>query len=74
MREERAATTVQAMFAPVECRWCHRIHDSGRVEVIARYTDCSVWRCPHCGNQVDDRPEGWGGSAFPIDKRTGRRR
>jgi len=41
------------MIAPVRCV-CGRIYDSANVEVIARYVDCSVWKAPCCGRQVDD--------------------
>lgn len=44
----------------VRCNHCRGVYDLGSVEVIARYTDCSVWRCPHCDALVDDRGEtGW---------------
>lgn len=54
------------MLAPGRCTRCGHVHDSGPVEVIARYADCSVWKCPRCSAQIDDRPIGWGGSFEPI--------
>jgi uncharacterized Zn finger protein len=39
----------------------------GPVEVIQRYTDCSVFRCPECGGSHDDRMA-WSG---PREKRMG---
>lgn len=53
------------MMFPVRCRRCGNIHDSAKVEVTARYADCSCWKCPGCGTTLDDRPAGWGGS---VDK------
>ena len=48
------------MFMPVRCAHCGGVYDAGKVEVTARYTDCSVWRTPCCGRTVDDRGEtGW---------------
>lgn len=57
---------VGGMLAPVRCKWCHQVHDSAKVDVLRRYSDCSVWKCPNCGTRIDDRPESWGGSAIPI--------
>jgi len=31
----------------------------GEVEVTARYADCSMFKCPSCGNSHDDRVK-WG--------------
>lgn len=49
------------MFQPVRCNRCYRgVYDLGKVEVTARYADCSVWKTPCCGQVVDDRGEtGW---------------
>lgn len=58
----------EGMSAPYRCTRCGHIHDAGKVEVIARYSDCSVWRCPSCNAQIDDRPIGWGGSAEPVQR------
>jgi hypothetical protein len=51
----------EQMFSPVRCNRCHNgIYDLGKVEVTARYTDCSVWRTPCCNQVVDDRGQtGW---------------
>lgn len=50
-----------AMFKPVSCNHCRNgIYDIGKVEVTARYADCSMWKTPCCGVVVDDRGEtGW---------------
>lgn len=51
----------EGMMSPVRCARCHRgVYDLGKVEVTARYADCSVWKAPCCGALVDDRGEtGW---------------
>jgi hypothetical protein len=61
---------VEDMHYPMQCKWCGHVHDTGKVTVIARYTDCSVWKCPRCGVTLDDRPAGWGG-AYKVDRKTG---
>jgi hypothetical protein len=44
----------------VRCLHCGGTYDLGKVTVVARYTDCSVWRTPCCDLTVDDRGEtGW---------------
>lgn len=44
----------------VRCTWCGHVYDLTRVEVTARYLDCSMWRCPGCKTLVDDRGDtGW---------------
>ena len=63
------------MSFPVRCR-CGHVYDLGKVEVTARYTDCSMWRTPCCKVLADDRKPPWGVSwytelprrdrAFPI--------
>jgi hypothetical protein len=53
------AEQIADMFKPVRCI-CGQIYDLGRVEVTARYTDCTVWKTPCCGRTADDRGEtGW---------------
>jgi len=49
------------MMFPVRCLRCHTgIYDTAKVTVTARYSDCSVWKTPCCGQTVDDRGEtGW---------------
>lgn len=48
------------MFEPVRCTHCGGVYDLGKVEVTARYADCSCWRAPCCGTPVDDRGDtGW---------------
>ena len=66
MTPQRVRSEAAGMQFPVLCRWCSHVHDSAKVTVVQRYADCSVWRCPACDNLIDDRPEGWGGSAFPV--------
>ncbi len=61
---------IRDMFSPVRCT-CGRIYDLGKVEVTARYTDCSMWKAPCCGRPADDRGEtGWKSTKdyYPIDK------
>jgi hypothetical protein len=53
---------IATMSWPAQCRHCRHIHDAGTVEVVQRYTDCSVWQCPKCKVQIDDRAYSWGGS------------
>ena len=55
------------MSWPARCRHCHHVHDAGKVEVVQRYSDCSVWRCPNCKTLIDDRPVQWGGSETGPD-------
>lgn len=51
---------ISDMFQPVRCRRCGGVYDLGKVEVTARYLDCSVWKTPCCHQTVDDRGEtGW---------------
>lgn len=44
----------QGMTYPVRCN-CGQIYDIGRVEVYARYADCSCWMTPCCNRHEDDR-------------------
>lgn len=47
------------MLDPIRHR-CGAVYDLAAVEVVARYLDRSVWRCPGCKQQVDDRKDsGW---------------
>lgn len=39
----------------VQCTHCRGTYDVGHVEVVARYSDCSVFKAPCCGRTVDDR-------------------
>lgn len=57
--DETEADRIREMFYPVRCTHCSQVHDAGKVEVTARYADCSVWKSPCCGRTVDDRGEGW---------------
>jgi hypothetical protein len=62
---------IRDMFSPVRCT-CGSIYDLGKVEVTARYVDCSMWKAPCCGRVADDRGEtGWKSTKdyYPIDKR-----
>ncbi len=50
---------IRDMFSPVRCV-CGQIYDVGKVEVTARYTDCTMWKAPCCGRTADDRyGTGW---------------
>lgn len=67
---------VGEMMSPIRCRHCAKVYDLTSVTVVARYTDCSVWHCPGCGLQVDDRGKGgdsaWGRSHYDrIERVTG---
>lgn len=60
MSGQTAPVAVSEMLMPARCAYCPRVYDLGSVTVIARYVDCSVWKCPGCGTIVDDRGEtGW---------------
>lgn len=48
-----------AMTSPVRCTHCGTVYDVGTVTVTARYYDCSIWKSPCCGREVDDRDVGW---------------
>lgn len=39
----------------VRCGFCSKTYDLTRVEVFARYADCSLWLTPCCRRQADDR-------------------
>lgn len=60
--EFRIIPDTNGMLAPYACLRCGCVHDAGTVTVIARYSDCSVWKCPQCKATLDDRPGGWGGT------------
>lgn len=68
---------VASMTSPVRCLRCYRgVYDLGTITVTARYLDCSVWRTPCCGVEVDSRGAsgGWGTRAdyehVQVDCRT----
>lgn len=52
------AERVRGMSSPVRCA-CGQVYDLGKVEVTARYLDCSVWKAPCCKRVADDRGPGW---------------
>jgi hypothetical protein len=54
------AQEAEGMTSPVRCRHCRHVYDLGKVEVTARYADCSMWRCPGCKILADDRKPPWG--------------
>ena len=64
---ERVVDTT-GMSYPMRCKHCSQVHDAGKVTVIQRYADCTVWKCPHCKFLGDDRPLSWGGSfeRYPV--------
>jgi len=71
MYDRYEAERIAEMFKPVRCT-CGQIYDIGKVEVTARYADCSVWTTPCCRRSVDDRGEtGWKSTKdyYVIDKR-----
>lgn len=58
--DEIVAAQTADMTFPVRCTWCSGVYDVAKVTVTARYTDCSIWKAPCCGRQVDDRGDtGW---------------
>lgn len=59
-RDDREVPDTPAMRSPVRCRHCGHVYDLGTVEVLQRYQDCSMWRCPGCKVLVDDRKPPWG--------------
>lgn len=63
---------VSKMALPVRCTRCSKVYDLQGVVVVARYTDCSVWKCPGCRITVDDRPVGWGDHHYVNLDRDGR--
>ena len=63
------------MLSPARCRHCGKVYDLAGVTIVARYGDCSVWCCPGCNLQVDDRGESgssmWGRKQYDrIEKVT----
>lgn len=66
---------IRAMSWPVRCTHCNRVYDGGKVTVIQRYADCSVWVSPCCRIQVDDRGTGPFGKSrrdiTELDRATG---
>jgi hypothetical protein len=59
---------ISEMTTPARCAWCWRVYDLGRVTVLSRYSDCSIWRSPCCGRLVDDRRWGSRSDYTEIDK------
>lgn len=53
---------VEGMTYPMRCLRCHRVHDAAIVTPTGRYSDCTVWRCPNCNAEIDDRAGGYGGA------------
>lgn len=49
----------------VRCRFCGKVYDLGKVEIIARYADCTVFKTPCCGKEADDRS--WKGDFMRIE-------
>lgn len=43
------------------CNATGQTFNLGTVEVVQRYADCSVFRCPRCKGTHDDRTR-WGGA------------
>lgn len=67
----REVVDVSSMLAPYACGSCGHAHDTAAVQVVARYADCSMWRCPSCDALQDDRWPSGPGQARRIDRRTG---
>lgn len=58
MRRGWLLPDISGMSQPVKCR-CGNIYDLGKVTIVQRYLDCSVWQTPCCKQLADDRPAGW---------------
>lgn len=43
-----------AMMQPVKCNRCEGTYDLSEVVVIHRYTDCTLFTTPCCGQNVTD--------------------
>lgn len=46
------------MRSPVKCKLCNEennIYDLGLVNIIQRFSDCSVFKTPCCNKLADDR-------------------
>lgn len=56
---EAELAAIAEMFYPVRCTHCRKVYDAGKVEITARYSDCSCWVSPCCKRQVDDRQPPW---------------
>lgn len=56
------------MAYPMLHTTCGKVHDAGNVEVLEHYSDCSRWKCPHCGGWCDDRVIGWGGNVERVER------
>ena len=65
------AERTEGMTSPVRCR-CGSVYDLGKVEVTARYADCSMWRTPCCRVLADDRKPPWGISWYTEPPRRDR--
>lgn len=63
---------IDNMTSPVRCAHCGRIYDLGKVTVLQRYLDCSVWKTPCCRVMVDDRGPGWGRHDYDVIDAEGR--
>ena len=55
MKPQKYRDINDSRLTMVRCTHCDTIYDLGNVKVIARYQDCSVWNCPGCQREVDDR-------------------
>lgn len=68
-----ASADVESMLWPMRCLRCRKIHDAGKVTPTGRYSDCTVWRCPNCSAEIDDRAGGYGGAervVIPVTERS----
>jgi hypothetical protein len=46
---------IDDMTSPVRCGRCNAIYDLGKVKVIHRYADCTLFTTPCCNQNVDER-------------------
>lgn len=46
---------VTGLISPIVCAHCLEVYDLTAVKTVHRFADCTVFRCPHCDQLVDDR-------------------
>ena len=61
MARQMTLVELQRCLAPLHCNRCGHDFDGAKVHVIRRLPDASVFKCPSCRREGDDRPDGYGG-------------
>lgn len=59
---------IAGMLHPMRCLRCYGVHDAATVQPTGRYSDCTVWRCPNCKAEIDDRPRPMGSAVRVSDE------